>query len=334
MSRLPWDKFCFSDFERDCSVLSNEATGIWIRLLCRTWASPRRGYLLHATGKPFTDDDAANMLRLSVERWREVKDELLRTGVASSGKGGVLYNRRQVRDEEQRSEERLRKGEVREKSRKSLSRQRKYPEDVPPLVRNLSGNFPGEIQKSEVRSQKSDTAAIAAVVPAAAQPAARLSELTPEEWAEPDPEQEAHRLVDRLMDHHPNGGNLPMAKAAAAIEAAKSGDIAAFVACAEANHAAWRVKWGQERRRRPDAFVPLLHVWFKSGDYRRPPGGVTPRPKAPEPFRPECSACGDRGYHGGDGGDVAAVRKGLDTGALKLCACEAGKRWEELLEVV
>lgn len=268
MPKLPWDKFCYVDFERDTSVLSNEATGIWIRLLCRTWASPRRGYLLHATGKPFTDDDAANMLRVSVERWREVKDELLRTGVASSGKGGVLYNRRQVRDEQQRSGERLRKGESRQESLKSLAHQQQRPEVVRPSVREVSGNFPAENQN---QNQNQNTAAIAAVVPAAAPPPRpeppRTPELTREEWDQPDPTAEAYNLVNRLMKIHPKPGNAQLAQAAAARVLAGAVNMRGLLADIEAKHEAWREYWA----RKPKSFRPMLHRWFQDGDYMNAP---------------------------------------------------------------
>ena len=277
--RLPWDKFCYSDFERDTAVLSNEATGIWIRILCRTWTSPRRGFLLHATGKPFTDEDAATWLRISVERWREVKDELLRTGVASAEKGTVIYNRRQVNDEKERAKERLKKGEQRQNQRKSLSNHEKcpgvVPHDVPHVVPALSRDCPGENQKSEVRSQNIEAAAIAAaVVPPvsgrAAPPAARpirTPELTPDEWDQPDPTVEAHRLVNRLMRLHPKPGNAQLAQAALARILVGAVNMAAVCADIERNHAAWAAYWQEE----PKAFRPMLHRWFQDGDYMHSP---------------------------------------------------------------
>ena len=159
--RLPWGKFYWDDFERDCSPLSNEACGAWIRLLCIMSRSPRPGSLLHATGHPYTDEDAARALRLSLDGWLAVSAELLRTGVASHDKHGTLINRRMVREAKERSSERIRKAENYQKRANPLSHQRKFPE----VFREVSGDFPGE--KPEARSQKPEAAASAASPPAA-----------------------------------------------------------------------------------------------------------------------------------------------------------------------
>lgn len=266
MSRLPWDKFYYSDFERATQHLSNDLVGVWMRILCRTWESPRTGYLLHPSGTPFTDEDCARLAHLSVDGWRQVKDELIRTGVCSVDKSGTLYNRRQVRDAESRSGSRIRKAEERsrkgEKPDKSLSNQQNCHSDVTPESQRCHR------EKLEVRSQKSDTAAIAAVVPAAAaQPAARLAELTPEEWAEPDPTVEAFDLVNRLMKLHPKPGNLQLAQQAAVQVLAGAVNMRGVLADIEAKHEAWRAYWADN----PKQFRPMLHRWFQDGDYLHAP---------------------------------------------------------------
>lgn len=260
--RLPWDKFCYSDFERDTAVLSNEATGIWIRILCRTWTSPRRGYLLHATGRPFTDDDAANWLRVSVERWREVKDELLRTGVASSGKGGVIFNRRQVRDEETRGKERLKKGEQRQIQRKSLSNHQKCPPSVPSDVPALSRDCPGENQKSEYRSQNTEAAAIAAAVaPVAPAPAAAATR--PVSDPEIDYQEVIRNQAMRMIRAHPPPqGGIPHLEAALALRIHEAVNPSGVLAAIEAAH-----KLACERQKaKPERYWPNAARWVADRD--------------------------------------------------------------------
>lgn len=146
--RLPWDKFFYREFLRDTAALSNSHAGMWIRILGHTWESPRRGYLLHPSGHPFTDEDTARMLGVPVSEWLECKDVLIRFGIASVDKRDVVFNRRQVREEKTRSKERLRKGDERQNQRKSLLNQRKCPESV----REVSVKGPVENTEERIKN--------------------------------------------------------------------------------------------------------------------------------------------------------------------------------------
>lgn len=157
LMRLPWDKFAYRDFTRDTAGLSNSHVGMWIRVLAQTWESPRRGYLLHPSGHPFTDEDTARMLGATLNEWLEAKDVLLRFGIASVDKHSVLFNRRQVREEKTRGEERLRKSESRQKAAKSLSDQQNCPENVRPVSAECPGESIEERRERERAPARSPT---------------------------------------------------------------------------------------------------------------------------------------------------------------------------------
>lgn len=268
--RYPWSKFYWDDFERDVRPLSLAARGAWISLLCVMSRAPRPGFLLYASGHPLSDSDIAKDLGIAESEWLSIRHELVeKTGVAKQDRQGTLYNSRMTREAEERSKDRLRKAEDCGKRDKYQSTQRKLPDKI----RESSIEIPPK--KPEARSQKPDTTAtiVAVAVPAApAAPAARLAELTPEEWAEPDPTVEAYSLVNRLMRVHPKPGNLQLAQQAAARVLAGAVNMRGVLADIEAKHEAWRQYWQADAK----VFKPMLHRWFQDGDYLHPP--ALPRP--------------------------------------------------------
>lgn len=97
--RMPAMLMYMADLERDLGPLSDAAAGLWMKMLCRMHASPRRGYLLHPNGEPFTKRD---ILTLSSDHPKTAGlslSELERKGVYSLEGLKTVFSRRMVRDQ-------------------------------------------------------------------------------------------------------------------------------------------------------------------------------------------------------------------------------------------
>lgn len=257
--RLPWGKFYWDDFDRDCSPLSNEACGVWIRILCIMSRSPRPGSLLHATGHPYTDEDAARAFHLSLDGWTAIRSELLRTGVASHDKHGTLINRRMVREAKERSAERLRKAETCGKRDKSLTAHQNLPESF----RQVSGEIPGEKPRSqEARSQKPEAAAIAAAVaPVAPAPATAAMRPVPE--PEIDYQEVIRNQAMRMIRlHPPPQGSIPHLESALALRIHDAVNPSGVLAAIEAAHQSAC----QRQTAKPQRFWPNAARWVADRD--------------------------------------------------------------------
>ncbi len=102
--KLAWFKWYPADWQSDhllrsCSI---EARGLWIELLGMMWQSPRPGYLCDHNGAPLSDEIASKSARVSLRKFRSLRDELREKGVFSEDENGVMYSRKMVRDEEKR----------------------------------------------------------------------------------------------------------------------------------------------------------------------------------------------------------------------------------------
>lgn len=166
--KIPAFQFYPGDWMKDPALraCSLAARGLWIDLLCLMWESPRRGYLVSASLRPYSVEQVARMAGCSPDEADGLYAELIDSGVASLTRSQILYNRRMAREELTRSRDRLRKGEQRKtsqdensthpcggtgqdprtshesqirKSRKSYTHQRNCPTVVPPDVTGLSG---------------------------------------------------------------------------------------------------------------------------------------------------------------------------------------------------
>jgi len=157
---LPWLKFYPSDWLSDsvagCSLA---AQGLWLRMLFIAHNSQRYGYL-EMDGKPIPDEQLFRRCGCSsVEEYRNLFAELQAAGVPSRTEAGVIYCRRMVRDQQERTA--------------AAERQRKHRSHAP-----VTPMSQGEVrsQKSEIRSQKSEKREEAATA-GAAQPVAFQSDL-------------------------------------------------------------------------------------------------------------------------------------------------------------
>lgn len=141
MGKLPWMKFFYADWLRDTRALSVAAKGAWIDTICYAWGSPRRGEIVG------TEDSFARMWGCSTREAHTIIIELTTHAICecvTDDHGNVtLMSRRIVREEKQREQARKRK--ERERSRQC------HADGIDACHGSVTA------QKSEVRSQKSDT---------------------------------------------------------------------------------------------------------------------------------------------------------------------------------
>jgi len=84
---------------KSCSLA---ARGLWADLLNRMWKSPERGTLLKANGEIPSVEQIALWESRPLAEVEQALNELQREKVCSTRRDGAIYNRRMVREEEQR----------------------------------------------------------------------------------------------------------------------------------------------------------------------------------------------------------------------------------------
>lgn len=139
MSRLPYMQFYPADWIQDTQILSLEAQGAWMKLICAMWVAPERGVL------KWTPAQLDQFLGLHRQDTVELWNELSKSGVGvfdvTDGNDFVMVmSRRMIR------EEKLRKQNV---ARVRKHRNGDVTHHVMPLSRRI-------YQKSDIRSQNSD----------------------------------------------------------------------------------------------------------------------------------------------------------------------------------
>lgn len=104
MARLPFIKWYPNDWLAEPSIRSCSlaARGLWIDVLSLMHLSPRRGYLLAATGLPLTNEQLARLTGCSTDEATRLLAELISSGACSCTDDGTIYSRRMVRDEAKR----------------------------------------------------------------------------------------------------------------------------------------------------------------------------------------------------------------------------------------
>lgn len=101
MAKLPFLKFFPNDWlaEPTVRVCSVAARGLWMDMLSLMHLSPRRGYLLAATGSPISPEHLARLTGCSADEVTRLLAELRTSGVFNCTDDGLIYSRRMVRDE-------------------------------------------------------------------------------------------------------------------------------------------------------------------------------------------------------------------------------------------
>ncbi len=100
--KLPALHFYVQDYLADTRMLSNEAKGFYVDLLCYMHKSSRRGYYQQPNGNPYTPEQTGLMVGCSADEASRLLRLLLDSGVISATQSGVPYSRRMVRDEKKR----------------------------------------------------------------------------------------------------------------------------------------------------------------------------------------------------------------------------------------
>lgn len=98
--KQPAFQFYVGDWLSDVALraVSSASRGLWIDMLCLMWQAPRRGYLQHANGHPFTQEQLARATGNSVDEVASMLQELEDCGVLSRSGDGAVFSRRMVRD--------------------------------------------------------------------------------------------------------------------------------------------------------------------------------------------------------------------------------------------
>lgn len=136
--KLPSFQFYPGDWMKDPELrsVSLPARGLWMDLLCLMHESDRRGYLQHATGKPWTLEQIARVTGCSTDEASRLLQELADSGVSSCTEHGILYSRRIVKDERKRTA-------CKESGKKGGNPALK-PKDLSPTLKgSLNGNLNG-----------------------------------------------------------------------------------------------------------------------------------------------------------------------------------------------
>jgi hypothetical protein len=150
MAHLPFLQFYPADWLQDTRVLSLEARGAWIDLLCAMWVAPERGKL------DWTQDQFEHFLGLDYMEATEIWNELIASGIGEfefhegpprGGGGGVPISRNSTSRVTVMSRRMYRENTERNQARERQSRKRHGP------VTQMSR---GIYQKSEVRSHISE----------------------------------------------------------------------------------------------------------------------------------------------------------------------------------
>lgn len=135
MSKLPAIQFYPGDWRKDVGVqsLNYHDRGVWFEMLLLMHDSEVRGKLMLG-GKAMTDEILASVLRVRTEVLTVTIKTLIERGVTERDKRtGALVNRRMIRDEELRAENR---GKV-AGWRKAKKLKNNCNQDVPPPVTGL-----------------------------------------------------------------------------------------------------------------------------------------------------------------------------------------------------
>lgn len=104
MPKFPFLKFFPNDWlaEPTIRVCSVAARGLWMDMLSLMHLSPRRGYLLAATGSPMSPEQLARLTGCSADEVTRLLAELQSSGACSCTDDGTIYSRRMVREEGKR----------------------------------------------------------------------------------------------------------------------------------------------------------------------------------------------------------------------------------------
>jgi len=208
--KLPYMQFYPADWTQDVQVLSFEAKGVWIDMLCQMWVAKERGVLRWTLPQLMTflridDLDHAEKilteLRSVARIFLKNSSENTTTPPLSLVEEITIKNRRMIRDESRRQARYDSQKRYRDKTERRTEDRRK-------IIKRSSEDREktGRNQKSEIRNQKSEKKYIKKrriPIPKDFKISDRIKTLATEnDW--PDPVGQ----LDRFKDHHAKKGDL------------------------------------------------------------------------------------------------------------------------------
>jgi hypothetical protein len=110
----PYLQLFKGDWKRDLSTCSLAARELWLEMMFLMDEAEPRGQLTRA-GKPLTDKAVATFAGISLREYQKLLAELEENGILSRTSEGIIYNRRMVREGQDRKAAAGRKKKQREK---------------------------------------------------------------------------------------------------------------------------------------------------------------------------------------------------------------------------
>lgn len=141
MSKLPAFQFYPGDWRKDpnLSRCSKAAKGVWIDAMCLMFECEDRG-VFATGGSPWTREEIAAAIGGDMTENLACLDELLRKGVAVLTKLGAISNRRMVKDEERRADQRCRQNKFRNSHKSNENSDALVTHDVTPMSHRSSSS--------------------------------------------------------------------------------------------------------------------------------------------------------------------------------------------------
>ena len=123
-------------------------------MLCLMFECDRRGYLQSSNGRPFSHEQIARMTGCSSEEVSRLIGELETSGVFSRTKAGVIFSRRQVRDEENRADGRIRQHNHRNSQKQKENSNGDITHNITPLSQPSSSSISTSIKPSRATCEE------------------------------------------------------------------------------------------------------------------------------------------------------------------------------------
>lgn len=159
MSKLPAIQFYPGDWRKDVGVqsLTFHDRGVWFEMLMLMHESPVRGKLMIG-GKAASDELISSVLHIDLETFRGTVTTLLDRGICDrDSRTGALMNRRMVRDEQDRSKNRKKLNDWRNKNKTNGNGNQHETGDVTEKKPLPSSSSSSSSSSSDVRASAAPT---------------------------------------------------------------------------------------------------------------------------------------------------------------------------------
>ena len=143
----PAIQFYITDYLRDTRILSAEARGVWMDLICLMFISPTRGVLSINGVKPEISD-ISKAINVDIETTQRCIDEILQWKVAEQSEKLGIYSRRMYREYLKGQKEKLNRSKA-QRERRDKERQDQHKEGGS-ITSSLSSTSTININNKEV----------------------------------------------------------------------------------------------------------------------------------------------------------------------------------------